>query len=141
MPTKGTRSILFVSSYAPLLLAMWLRNPCGSQTLSDASLAAAVLSMAALWLYLRRANDTTPHFVSPSSVVPRNSDLMAYIVTYIIPFTVTGPCDRGDVLSILLLFGVVRYLYVHSNMIYINRYPITVVVLILVFVVWLLTKP
>ena len=51
MPNLVTRILLFVSSYAPLLVILWVRDAFGSPKLSGILLGAAVISVIALFGY------------------------------------------------------------------------------------------
>jgi len=55
-----------------------------------------------------------------TGVERRDENVMAYIASYLIPF-VTFPLDSLEqILALLVFIGVLLFVYVHSNMVYIN---------------------
>lgn len=71
-------------------------------------------------LYERQMRSLSPHFATLTSVNSTTSEAMAYIVTYILPFLSVDAGARSDQFALVVLFVVLGYLYVNSNLIYFN---------------------
>lgn len=50
----------------------------------------------------------------------KDSDTLSYLATYLIPFALAPPKDGYEFVALLIFIVVLAYLYVNSNMIYIN---------------------
>lgn len=133
MPNSPFAFGLFISSYSPALLILAVRSFHHSTAIFAASLAAAVLSVAALLLFLRLARQGGPFRATVEDVEPRDGDLAAYVATYLLPFVVVFGATAQDVIALVLFLFFIGLLWVNSRMIYLNpvlaliRYHIYVV--------------
>lgn len=50
----------------------------------------------------------------------RDGDVITYIVTYILPFTLTNPQNGREKLTLILLIALICFLYIKSQLFYIN---------------------
>ena len=83
-------------------------------------MALAVGSVAALFAYLSFAGRGPTDEITVAGVIPRDSETMSYIVTYLLPFLNIDFSDRHAAFALGIAFAVVGVLYVNSNMLYIN---------------------
>jgi len=115
------RTILFFSSYAPLLLLFSLLDAFGPGWPSLLCAGVAVVStigLAVMWFFLRRL---PPDESVIDGAKSRDADVMNWVVTYVVPFA--AAIDGGSPSSrwALLLFAViVAALYVRSSVFYVH---------------------
>ena len=119
MPRSFLRVVLFVSSYAPLLIILAIENRT-NRVLAISILAVAAISVIALFWFLATARRLQPITEQLDDVSSRDSDVMSYIVTYFLPFLGINLVEIGKAASLLIVFLVLGVIYVHSNLIYIN---------------------
>ncbi len=120
MGTLTVRIALFLSSYSPLLLILAIRDGFDNLVLSILFVIVPIATTLLLLLYLRMAARQSPSWVQVASVQPKGTEIMGYIVTYLIPFLdfdLGNWWDFGALIVLLLAIGAV---YVNSNLIYIN---------------------
>lgn len=116
-----TKTVLFVSSYAPLLTIFWLLESFGPTFSVVAGLLAGVgvLLLIAVWLVLTRSPSVD--LVSFSDARNRDADVMAYVVTYVVPFAAAasaiGTAGQVALVFFAILIGV---LYVRSSVFYVH---------------------
>ena len=120
MPSLIARVLLFLSSYFPLSVVFFvllLRNEAG---LAAAILAIGLLSVAGLAIYLRSLHSIAPMLVQVGAVQRRDREIIAYLLSYVIPYLAVpfNGLERGIGLGIF--FCVIGFLYVRANMIHIN---------------------
>jgi len=99
-----TGLLLFVSGYAPLFAIFGLRL---DGTPSGVCFSVAVVLATAFFVVLALARiDAEPQQVQVSTVTPRDTDVAAYLATYLLPFvTVSQPTGRD--IAGFLLYGLV----------------------------------
>jgi hypothetical protein len=123
VPTILVRCILFLCSYAPLTLIICVLQ-YGVWPLWTLALLAGVVGIGSmlgtlfyLW-WMRRGNSVFEKRVERFD--GHDSDVMAYIATYIIPF-VTFPLGAlKQIIALVFFLLVLLLIYVRSNMIYVN---------------------
>lgn len=120
MPNIAVRTVLFLSSYAPLLLIVAIRNYALNRVFSWVLLLLALASLLVLFRYLHVASSLAPHSLTVKSATSKDGDAMSYIITYIFPFLDAPLNDLPKAASLVLLFLVLGILYVNSNLIYTN---------------------
>ena len=121
MPSLIVRCLLFLSSYFPLLLIFGIFLLDQQLAWAIALFALGLLSLTMLVFYLSwhkkygsRSQDTLVSFQR------RDSDVMAYIASYLIPF-VTFPLAAWQQITALVIFvSVLLVIYINSNLLYIN---------------------
>ena len=111
---------MFFSSYSPLFLILAIRNL--AKTVAGASVLTAITvgSLLALAWFLYDKRKQASHHVTLTRVASRDADVMAYIVTYLIPFLGISISDPVDAVSLGIMLGLIAVVYVNSNLIYIN---------------------
>lgn len=118
MPNLFTRLLLFFSSYFPLAVIFFLINR--NKTPARIILGLGILGVVGLLVFLWRAQKLAGLQLEIESVQHRDSEAMAYIVSYIIPFIeVLGDSQDRNV-ALAIFFVVLAVLYVNSNLIHIN---------------------
>ena len=120
MPNLVTRILLFISSYAPLLIILWVRDAFGDPRLSQALLWAALVSVSALFAYLGLISRLATHSVRVANASSRDSEAMSYIVTYLLPFLGLDSQSLADRASLGIFLAMLAVLYVGSNLIHMN---------------------
>lgn len=115
-----TRLVLFFSSYSPLFLILAIRNLAKTIVGAWVLIAIAVGSLLILAYFLYDKRKQGSHNVTLTRVTPRDADVMAYVVTYLIPFLGISVSDPVDAVSLGIMLGLIAVVYVSSNLIYIN---------------------
>ncbi len=117
-----SRFVLFASSYSPLTLAFGVLYLRSAKTSPAAAIlfGIAAASIGLLWWILRvvRKMHREPLAVERSS--RKDTDTLSYLATYLIPFALAPPKDPYEFAALIIFVVVLAYLYVNSNMIYIN---------------------
>ncbi len=104
MPTSLAQLIMFVSSYAPLLIVFALLDTFGKGIPTVVCVALAALSGLALALVFRIARSINPRTAGLSDVRPRDSDAIAYVVTYLVPFIAIEGSTWRERAAVLVFF-------------------------------------
>lgn len=120
MPNLGTRILLFLSSYAPLLVILGIRDSFGHPAVSYALFVVAAVSVAGLAAYLAVARRLAPNLVTVQASSTRDGEAMSYIVTYLLPFLGLDSERPADQISLAVFLLVLAVLYVSSNLIHMN---------------------
>jgi hypothetical protein len=111
---------LFLSSYAPLFLVFALLDTFGKGTPSVVCLAlagAGVISTGLLFLLSRRV---APARLDVTSVASRDGDVLAYVVTYLVPFASISAHTGRQQAAVGVFVGLIAVLYVRLNMFHVN---------------------
>ena len=120
MPSPLIRSVLFLSSYFPLLLIIFLENLSERPVFASVALGAGFVGILGIGLFLlalRRMNTVT---IKIASVKRKDAEVLSYIMTYVIKFLVI-PWDKPrQVVSLGIFFVMLGLLYVSNNLIHIN---------------------
>jgi len=112
--------VLFFSSYSPLFLILAVRNLDKTMIGSAILVGISLLSLLFLGRFMNSAKHQALFHVTVTRVESRDSEVMAYIVTYLIPFLGISVSDFVDAVSLSIMLGLIAVLYVRSNLIYIN---------------------
>lgn len=120
MPNLGTRVLLFLSSYAPLLVILGVRNAFGHMKISYVLFGVAALSILGLVIYLSVARRLTAHEIVVQQAVSKDGEAMSYIVTYLLPFLAIDSGNRADQISLAIVLLMLAVLYISSNLIHMN---------------------
>jgi hypothetical protein len=73
-----------------------------------------------LYLFIRSYSGVDPYPVKIKTVSSRDSDVMSYIVSYLLPFLGISFKDVLSALSFGISITVIGIIYVSANMVYIN---------------------
>jgi len=120
LPNILTRVILFLSSYAPLMLILVIRDSFQSRPAAIGLVVVAAVSVLGLFVYLRLAAAFAAVPVTVSAVMSRDGHAMGYITSYLLPFLNVGFRDPWNAVSLGVVFVVLCILYVNSNLIHTN---------------------
>jgi hypothetical protein len=122
MPSVLARLVLFLSSYAPLLLLFASLDSFGSDWSRLLCSIVAVASLIALFIYWRsiRSEPSAYKTTAIKSAAPRNLDVIGYFVSYVIPFAAAQESDVAGRLSLLFLFVVIAGFYFRNDLYYAN---------------------
>lgn len=123
---------LFLGSYAPLfvLLALleWKNELFGIANiyglviswLSITFIILAILGILATVVFVAVSKSMSPITITPKIIDSHAQETLAYLVTYLIPFIGFKFLDWSSTVANVALFLVIGFLYVQSNMIYLN---------------------
>lgn len=114
------RATLFLSSYAPLFVVLGLLDSFESRAASIACFVLAGVSLAGLWLAFISWRRLAVTQVTASRVRHRDSDAIAYVATYLVPFASLGVDSSRERVALLLFLALVAVLYVQAHLFYVN---------------------
>jgi hypothetical protein len=120
MRAAAASAVLFLSSFAPLLVVFGLLHTFGDGVASDICYLLAVFSVLALWLSFRTWRKLASTETRLARARPRDSDAIAYVATYIVPFAALGAETWQQRAALVTFFVLVGILYVRANLFYVN---------------------
>lgn len=121
MPSKFTRTLLFLSSYTPLFLILGVISWGKNYLLTFVFIISGICIYFLLKTFLTHTQRTVnSERIKIISCEHHGSEVLSYIVTYFLPFMVDFSKPPNELLALLLLFVTIGFLYVNSNMIHIN---------------------
>jgi hypothetical protein len=118
--TLALQLLLFLSSYSPLLAVFALLDTFGRGWPSLICLVlavAGVVLLPALFIVDRRTSGQTLRAASAS---PRDSDVLAYVASYLVPFADFGAEDLRKRLAIIIFLALIAILYIRLQLFYVN---------------------
>lgn len=134
--TSTAKPLLFLSSYAPLILILaillwstgprwWFEIPFLSVGFnlplwSTIFLVVLIGSLFLLWLFVRTLKETAPKSIAVEEIHQRNDLIVSYVVTYAVPFVAAPFESKEKALGLGVFFVVVWLLQVKLNLLYIN---------------------
>ncbi len=128
MINRVFRYMLFLSSYLPLFIILFLMN-INNLVLCLFIWLIMSITLLTLKLFLEKPLKASPNFpIKLVMINSKGSEALNYIVTYIIPFisfnsNITnsdGDFNIPTIFAFLVLFLVIGYLYMHNNLYHIN---------------------
>jgi hypothetical protein len=121
MPSLPFKILLFLSSYFPLFAILTLLSFNKNQIAAYTFAFLGAISWSGMELYLWYVrNKVNPETIRVSSCKRCDSEILSYIVTYLIPFMVDFSKPPLELAALGIFFVMVGFLYVNSNMIHIN---------------------
>jgi hypothetical protein len=114
-----TDTMLLLSSYAAMFIAMALRFDC-PHWLRWACIGLAVIGVAATFYFLSLTKSLSHDSATLASVDDRGADVAGYLATYLLPLVVVGAPKLNDILAYALILCVIGLVYVRSRMVQIN---------------------
>lgn len=112
---------MLMSSYAPLLLLMAVLGTWPSWRIRGTLLALAVLSVAAIWAFLRYL--TTGRNPVPSIVYqakPREGEALKFFASYVVPFFVAITAPSAARWGLLVYIALLTLLYLRGDLYFTN---------------------
>ena len=121
MPTVFIRWMLFISSYFPLTVIFWIFLIAQQPLWAWIVLGVGILGVLYTLLYVGKVlPDRAPITTKIATQKSRDSEVMSYIATYIIPFIAFPLNSWQQVLAILVFLFVLGFVYTNSQMLCIN---------------------
>jgi hypothetical protein len=120
MRNTSVGAVLFLSSFAPLLVVFGLLHSFGQGAASYTCYAAAAVSVGALFVSFRSWRRLATTEARVARARPRDSDIIAYVATYIVPFAALGVETWQQRGALLGFFVLVAVLYIRANLFYVN---------------------
>ena len=120
MLTVTARLVLFVSSYAPLLALFAILDSFGRGWPSVVCAAVAAGSVVALVVVWAMAGSSAGNWQEVTSSRNRDSDVMAFFVTYVVPFAAAQDATGRTKLALAVFAIVIAALYVRSAIFYVH---------------------
>lgn len=118
--TALTQSVLFLSSYAPLFGVLALLDTFGRGWPSIICLGLMVAGIVAPAGLLAIGERLQPQTLRVSTARARDADVVAYIVSYLVPFAFQPGSTTRQQAALGVFFLLVAVLYVHAELFYIN---------------------
>jgi hypothetical protein len=111
---------MFLSSYLPLFLLLGLRSIGHSKAILIASGVLVIAGSIGTIAFLLGAPQKSKGAYELLEVENRDSDVVAYVATYLLPFLTVFSASLRDVLSLLAFIAIICAIYVRSRLIYVN---------------------
>lgn len=118
--TTFAQLVLFLSSYAPLLVVFALLDSFGKGWPSLICAALAIAAVLMLIVVLTVARRVAPQPLHVRRVQIRDGDALAYIATYLVPFAAVSLATGRERLALLLFVLLIAVVYVRSGLFYVN---------------------
>jgi hypothetical protein len=120
MLTVTARLVLFVSSYAPLLALFAILDSFGPGWPSVLCAAVAAVSVLALWVVWTLVGRSAGNWLVLVASRNRDSDVMAFFVTYVVPFAAAQDANGRTRIALAVFAVVIAALYVRSAIFYVH---------------------
>ncbi len=120
MLTVAARLVLFASSYAPLLALFAILDSFGQGLPSIICAAVAAGSVVALVVVWAMAGSAAGNWLELTSSRSRDSDVMAFFITYVVPFAAAQDATGRTRVALLVFAVVIAALYVRSAIFYVH---------------------
>ena len=120
MLTVTARLVLFASSYAPLLALFAILDSFGRGWPSVVCAAVAAGSVLALVVVWAMGGSSAGNWLELTSSRNRDSDVMAFFVTYVVPFAAAQDATGRTKLALAVFAIVIAALYVRSAIFYVH---------------------
>jgi hypothetical protein len=111
---------LFLSSYSPLFLVFFLLDTFGKGAPSVVCLVLAVAGAASLSVLFLVNRNVAPNVLAVAHVSSRDGDVLAYVVTYLVPFASISAHSARQQAAVGVFFTLIAALYVRLGMFYVN---------------------
>lgn len=111
--------LLFLVSYLPLFLILLVKNWDNNYFVGFMAILIAI-PLFFLFILFRMSSSTSWDWVNIDKVDGINRIGLEYFVTYIIPFLDFQLGIFSDVLSLVILFSIMCFMYIKSDLIYMN---------------------
>lgn len=114
------RVILFFGSFSPLFVLLAVTNAFGELAIDVSFIVIAVVGVTIQFAFLRHSssNARDPYRIRSSSV--RGDYVLAYIVTYVVPFLQFDTESWRGATALVLLLVLVAIVYVQNNLVHVN---------------------
>lgn len=114
------RFLLFVSSYFPAFLILFILLLGSFPWLAWTALGVGLVGLAALAVVLRYLSRQVPRELVVKKCRRQDTEAMTYILSYVVPFLSGMLEGRDSALAFTVFFLVLGVLYANSNLIHIN---------------------
>lgn len=121
---KWVKIFLFISSYTPLFAILILKN---IKCLNNRKVIILLILFSSfiilsnmILFYILNNHIIAPKQLKITKVISKNDETLNYIVSYIIPFIGFELSNIYDILSIMILFFIIGWIYINSNLIFMN---------------------
>ncbi len=115
------RTVLFLSSYAPLFLIYTILYFGVNDLISFVSLGIAVLSVALAVLLLKGLKSYMSADTRTIDQISQDgSQVMGYVASYLVPFVGVSLLELRQVLALVVYLIILGYLYTTTSMVYMN---------------------
>ena len=120
MPSILTKFSLFISSFYPLALIYFLMLKDEHMGLAWSIIAFCTLFVIIAGVFLYILQESSVEAITVKKATTQVEATTTYLISYILPFTSISISDINQVLSLVIVFLILAYLYINSNMIFIN---------------------
>lgn len=137
------RAMLFFSSLSPLFFILWIRTIefehlqklswrqviiaifemdrlFSNNAISVSFILLTILPNVMLFLLISRCKKYGSYQITVTRIASKNSDVLNYIATYLIPFVSFNTDKLSDLISFIVLMLVLTIVYVNANIFFIN---------------------
>lgn len=112
--------LLFLGSYAPAFVIFAIRAYDSSCTMFTIATSLTGIGVVSTLVFLAFARKRAAYRVEVVTIEPRNSELAAYVATYLLPFVTVMEGSWQEVASLGVFLFFIGLLYLRSGMLYLN---------------------
>lgn len=120
MASAPARFVLTISAYAPLMVVLAARFWPASKLASTVLVLAAAASVLVLAVYVRQLHRMQGQEITLARSDPAVSELLGHIAAYLFPFLQVDFGDAASLVSLGLVYAVLIFIQVKTNLIHIN---------------------
>ena len=120
MGSIHARLLLCLSSYFPLAVILAILRVPKYWILTVMLVMIGILSVFGMFAYLRSLEDTAPFHMEVVGVQRRDSEVVSYVLSYVVPFLAVPFEGWQQGVGLALFFTVICILHVKLNLIHIN---------------------
>ncbi len=120
MTSKKTKFMLFLSSYFPLyiIISVTQRNVWGYYAVTPIVIGLSSIIWLLGWLLWAKQRSTEELIIKKAH--SKDPEVVAYIISYMIPFATTKMSDVDSAVIVLIFFILIMVLSMNSNLVFIN---------------------
>ncbi|NJK64308.1 MAG: hypothetical protein HC921_17875 [Synechococcaceae cyanobacterium SM2_3_1] len=115
-----SRILLFLSSYSPLFLIITIQLLSQHPRWAALPFIVMVISLIGVWGVLAWTGSSEPTRCTVQTVQRKDSEVIAYLFTYILPFLDVASKQLTDILGLGIFFIVLMILSVSAHLVHIN---------------------
>lgn len=120
MASAPARFVMIISAYAPLMVVLAARFWSASKVASMLLVVAAAASILVLATYIRQLHRMQGKEIALAATGPAVAELLGHISAYLFPFLEVDFGDTASLVSLGLVYVVLIFIQVKTNLIHIN---------------------
>ena len=112
-----TKILLFLSSYAPLFLILAVENYVHTYFVIFTAFLILIPTLILVYI-IKKSYNMSGEYHELKEVEDKSNQFLEYIIAYIIPFLGLNLISIPQLVSLVILFLIIAFLYIRSDLIY-----------------------